>query len=103
MNARGRAVIQLLIRIMVVKAIFSHYFRCYQINFFNLIGPNLGERCGNRICSNSQQCCRTCDEFGDPSVPSRCSARCPQVFCQPVQPTTKRPNTGGGINSGQTG
>ena len=64
---------------------------------------NLGERCGNQICSNSQQCCRTCDEFGDPTVPSGCSTRCPQVFCQPVQPTTKRPNSGGGINNGQTG
>jgi len=66
-------------------------------------GPNLGERCGNQICSNSQQCCRTCDDFGDPTVPSGCSTRCPQVFCQPVQPTTKRPNSGGGINNGQTG
>jgi len=66
-------------------------------------GPNLGERCGNQICSNSQRCCRTCDEFGDPTVPSGCSTRCPQVFCQPVQPTTKRPNSGGGINNGQTG
>ena len=75
----------------------------YQINFFNPIGPNLGERCGNQICSNSQRCCRTCDEFGDPTVPSGCSTRCPQVFCQPVQPTTKRPNSGGGINNGQTG
>jgi len=66
-------------------------------------GPNLGERCGNQICSNSQRCCRTCDEFGDPTVPNGCSTRCPQVFCQPVQPTTKRPNSGGGINNGQTG
>ena len=75
----------------------------YQTNFFNPIGPNLGEQCGNQICSNSQQCCRTCDEFGDPTVPSGCSSRCPQVFCQPVQATTKHPNSGGGLNNGQTG
>jgi len=66
-------------------------------------GPNLGERCGNQICSNTQTCCRTCDQFGDPTVPNGCATRCPQVFCQPVQSTTKRPNSGGGIDNGQTG
>ena len=75
----------------------------YQINFSNPTGPNLGERCGNEICSNTQTCCRTCDQFGDPTVPNGCSTRCPQVFCQPVQSTTKRPNSGGGIDNGQTG
>ena len=75
----------------------------YQINFFHTIGLNLVELCGNHFCPHSQKCCRTCDEFGDPAVPNGCSTQCPQVFCEPVQPTTKRPDSGGGINNGQTG
>merc|ERR1712110_61215 len=58
-------------------------------------------QCGGNTCLSTEQCCRTCDSNGNPTVPNGCSSRCPQVFCQPN--TTPRPNQNGGFNNGQTG
>ena len=55
------------------------------------------------LCLNTLDEFTPKDEFGNPTVPNGCFTWCPTPICQPVQTTTKRPYSGGGIENGQIG